>query len=91
MKVKLTPQRSDSALSASCDGDRLTINGETFDFALLPDACELPQGAVAAPCIVGPVQRVDGVIELTLAVPYGAGESPCEEQIKVVEVGTLWP
>lgn len=91
MKVKLTPQRSDSTLSASCDGDRLTINGETFDFTSLPDACELPQGAVASPCIVGPVQRVGGVIELTLAVPYGSGESACQEQIKVVDAGAIWP
>jgi len=91
MKVHITPQRSDAKLSASCDGDRLTINGETFDFTLLPDGCELPQGAVSSSCIVGSIQRIEGVIEMTLAVPYGPGETPCEEQTKVIYTGALWP
>jgi len=71
MRISLSPIRMDAGLVVSKVGDMLTINGETFDFSDLPDGATIPAGEVPCEWIVGPVERVDGDLRLTLILPYG--------------------
>ena len=75
MHITLSSQRSDAALSLTKFGDTLTINNEAFDFAPLPDGATLPASALRCDFIVGPVERIDGVLHITLLLPHGAGAS----------------
>lgn len=71
MKITLSPQRRDDALTVSKVGDVLTINGEAFDFSNLPDGGTLPAGTVPCDWIAGDVDRIDGELQLTLILPLG--------------------
>ncbi|WP_421581142.1 hypothetical protein [Shinella sp. M31] len=75
MQIVFSPQRSDQPLIVVKAGDSLTINGEVFDFTSLPDGAEIPAGGVPCEWIVGPVQRIDGKINLTLLFPHGPNPS----------------
>lgn len=76
MRISFSPRRMDGALTLSREGDVLSINGETFDFSALPDGATLPAGAIASDWIVGPVERIGGVLHLTVILPHGARPSP---------------
>lgn len=72
MKIALSPIFSDSPqIAASVSGDVLTINGQVFDFSPLPDGATLPAGAIDSPHFIGPVERIDGELHLTLRFPHG--------------------
>lgn len=72
MWIKLSPVRADERLTeATVDGDAITLNGETLDFADLPEGAYLPEGAIACPWVVGAVSRVDGSVRITLRLPHG--------------------
>lgn len=71
MKITFTPVRSDARLALSRAGDRLTLNGEVFDFAPLPDGAVLPPDAIDSDWFPGPVTRVDGHLHVTLILPHG--------------------
>lgn len=75
MKINLSPQYRDATLALSKAGDVLTINGETIDFAGLPDGATVPNGAVLSDWIVGEISRVAGELELTLILPHGPAPS----------------
>lgn len=75
MHINLSPVRLDETLTASRAGDVLTLNGETFDFAPLPDGATLPAEAIASEWIAGDVSRIDGVVHLTLRLPHGPNPS----------------
>lgn len=75
MKITLSPQVSVSALVVSKSGDVLTINGEVFDFSVIPDGATLPEGAIDCSFIVGDVRRMGGEIQLTFLLPIGADAS----------------
>jgi len=72
MKITLSPTRKDETLVASRDGDKLTLNGEDFDFTDLADGETLPADAVESEWITGDVSRTDGVLHITLRLPHGA-------------------
>ncbi|AVY67157.1 hypothetical protein [Xanthomonas translucens] len=91
MRITIIAQRSDAALSVSCAGDVLTINGEVFDFGPLPDGCELPHGAVSSPFVVGPVRRDGGVVSIALAFPYAADEEAWEPRTLDLDSGEVKP
>ena len=76
MRIKLTPQRNDGRLTLARKGAVLIINGEAFDFSLLPDGAVLPQDAVACDLLASDVTRVDGVLHLTLVLPHGQNAPP---------------
>ena len=63
-------------LTVSRHGDILTINGDTVDLSVIPDGATLPPGAIDNPWIVGPVERIDGVLHVTLLLPHGDFPSP---------------
>ncbi|MBG5824828.1 hypothetical protein GHW10_30620 [Pseudomonas aeruginosa] len=75
MHIILSPVRLDDTLIVSKSGDTLTLNGEAFDFAQLPEGGTLPAEAIASEWIVGPVSRIDGELHLTLRLPHGANPS----------------
>lgn len=76
MKINLSPQVNDKKLVVTKKGDSLTINGESFNFAQLPEGGLLPATAVASEFIVGDVARVNGELLLTILIPISvdAGE-----------------
>ena len=71
MHITFSPIRHDGTLSLARQGDALIVNGEAFDFAPLPEGGSLPAAAIASPWFAGPVQRLDGVLHLTLFLPHG--------------------
>ena len=72
MQITLTPQRRDGTLTLVRSGDVLTINGEAFDFTVIPEGGTLPRDAVACDWLAGDVTRSGGVLHLTLILPHGA-------------------
>lgn len=75
MKITLHPQRRDGTLAVSVSGDTLTLNSQTLDFTPLPDGATLPREAIACEWIAGDVQRIDGVLHISLLMPHGADAS----------------
>lgn len=71
MHITLSPVRLDETMTASRAGDVLTLNGEAFDFGMLPEGATLPAEAIDSPWIVGDVSRVSGELHLTLRLPHG--------------------
>lgn len=71
MLIRLSPQRRDDVLTVAKAGDVLTINGESFDFSSLPNWATIPPGEVPCEWIIGPVDRVDGQLQVTLILPHG--------------------
>ncbi|MCG7624396.1 hypothetical protein [Epibacterium sp. Ofav1-8] len=71
MHLSFTPVRQDQELSVTRQGDSLTINGETFDFAPLQEGDVLPRAAVACDWLASDVTRAGGEIHLTLILPHG--------------------
>lgn len=68
--------RSDAPLSVIKSGDALTINGEVFDLASLPDGATIPLGEIPCEWIAGSVERVDGELHLALILPHGPDPEP---------------
>lgn len=71
MHIRFSPMRHDGALTLSRAGDVLTINGEAFDFSGIPDGAALPRDAVTCDWLASDVERIAGVIHLTLTLPHG--------------------
>lgn len=71
MHLILTPQRRDTRLELRRDGDVLTLNGEAFDFSVVPDGATLPREAIASDWFGGSVERIDGALYIPLIVPHG--------------------
>lgn len=71
MYITLTPIIMDASLVVVRSGDVLTINDEGYDFSGLPDGATTPAGTVPCQWIAGPVERIDGVLHLTLLLPHG--------------------
>lgn len=76
MIISFSPCRCDDTLTVSRAGDVLTINGDPVDLSPVPEGATLPAGAIDNEWIVGPVERIDGVLHLTLLLPHGPDPSP---------------
>ena len=76
MQIKLSPQRRADSLSVSKQGDTLTINGAAYDFSAVTEGATLPASATGCEFITGNVERIAGVLHLTLLLPHGADPSP---------------
>lgn len=72
MQITYLPVRMDHRPTFERQGDALLINGEVFDFAGVPDGATLPADAVASDFVAGPVERIDGVLHLSLILAHGA-------------------
>ena len=76
MKITFSPQRRDDALELEkSSGDRLRINGELFNFDTLAEGDAIPPGAIPCDWIIGPVERMEGEVCLTLILPHGPNPS----------------
>lgn len=75
-KITLSPQFSDSILILSKSGDALTINGVQYDFSTLNDGDEIPDEAIDNPNIIGSIAKVNGVINITVIMPYSDENAP---------------
>jgi hypothetical protein len=71
MHIALSPQRRADSLSVSKQGDTLTINGTVFDFSVIPDGATLPASAVDCDYLTGNIERIAGVLHLSLILPTG--------------------
>lgn len=76
MHITLTPQRRDDKLVASKSGDTLTFNGTAYDFSVVTEGATLPASATDCPYLVGDIERVGGVLRLSLVLPHGPNPSP---------------
>ena len=72
MHIKLSPQRRDDQITVIKSGDTLSVNGEVFNFSAIPEGATLPADAISSEFFSGPVERIDGVLHLTLTLPHGA-------------------
>ncbi|MDR0260032.1 MAG: hypothetical protein LBI76_09500 [Comamonas sp.] len=69
MRIQLSPQVRADSLEVTKVGDKLTINGELFDFSPLAEGDVLPAAAVDCVFITGDVRREAGELLLTLLLP----------------------
>lgn len=76
MHISFSPIRRDDALTLEkSSGDRLRINGELFNFNPLAEGDVIPDGVVPCDWIVGPVERINGEVRLTVILPHGPNPS----------------
>lgn len=91
MRISFSPQRRDDSLVLEkTSGDRLRINGELFNFNTLHDGDSIPE--VPSDWIVGPVEKVDGEVRLTVILPHGPNPSQAvafPEPITVTDDGPI--
>ena len=71
MHITLNPQRRDGAIAVSKSGDTLTVNGIAYDFSVIPDGATLPASAIDCEFITGNVERINGVLHISLILPHG--------------------
>ncbi|MDT8280179.1 MAG: hypothetical protein RQ806_06505 [Erythrobacter sp.] len=71
MKISFTPMRRAERITLSKSNDVLAVNGEAFDFSPLPEGATLPLDAIDSGWFAGPVERIAGVLHLTLILPHG--------------------
>lgn len=69
MRIVLSPQRRDDTLEVIKSGDILKVNGVRFDLSKVGEGDTLPQAAIDSLWFVGPVDRVNGELMLTLLLP----------------------
>ena len=75
MRISFSPQRRDDALTLARSGDTLVVNGDAVDLSVVPDGATLPASAIDNDWIVGKVERIGGVLHLTLILPHGPNPS----------------
>lgn len=75
MQITLIPQRRDDKLVVSKSGDTLTINGIAYDFSVIHEGATLPASAVDCTYITGNVERINGVLQISLVLPHGPNPS----------------
>lgn len=75
MKITLSPQRRDDTLTVNKQGDTLIINGTAYDFSVIPDGATLPKNATDCEWLASDIERIDGVLHLTLLLPHGRDAS----------------
>jgi hypothetical protein len=75
MNITLSPQRRDDTLTVTKQDNTLTINGTAYDFSVIPDGATLPKDATDCAWLASDVERIDGVLHLTLLLPHGANAS----------------
>ena len=71
MKITLVPQRREDAIVVSKAGDTLTVNGIAYDFSVIPEGATLPASAIDCEYISGNVERINGVLHISMILPHG--------------------
>ncbi|GGA65788.1 hypothetical protein [Pelagibacterium lentulum] len=93
MHISFSPQRRDDTLTLERTApNRLRINGELFNFSPMEDGDVIEAGTVPCDWIVGPVEKIDGEVRLTVRLPHGPSPSQAvafPEPITVTEDGPI--
>lgn len=93
MHISFSPQRRDDTLTLERTApDRLRINGDLFNFGPMEDGDVIPAGTIPCEWIVGPVEKVDGEVRLTLILPHGPNPTEAQafpQPITVTEDGPI--
>lgn len=72
MHIAFSPVWSDSPLPrVAVTGDTITIDGDTLDLSVLPEGASIEDASALHPTLVGPIDRIDGALHLTLRLPHG--------------------
>lgn len=69
MIIYLSPPRRDDTLAVTKAGDRLVVNGESFDFSQVGEGDTLPLAAIDSMWFSGDVFRAGGDLSVTLLFP----------------------
>lgn len=69
MDIYVITSVSDEVVSFAKSGDSLIINGEVFDFSPLNDGELLPTYAIQSTMFADNVERIDGVLKVTIRMP----------------------
>ncbi len=72
MQITFTPLRCDADLVLERAGDCLVINGQSHDFTDVEEDTPLSFETHGIPWIMSDVIRRDGLLHLTMMLPYGA-------------------
>jgi len=75
MIINFSPVRKDGTLKVVKKGDVLTINDVVYDFIDFPDGASLDASAVDCEYITGDIERISGVLNITLILPHGPNPS----------------
>lgn len=85
MQITFTPNSRFDTLKLLKNGDVLTINEEDFDFSPLPDGYSV---YAKSTWILGPVARVNGELQITIACPSILGNVVVNTKDGDIEVPT---
>lgn len=69
-RVSFSPLLSEGTLTVIKFGEKLTINGDTIDLSVIPDSATVKHAHVIHPFLVDKIERINGVINLTVRLPY---------------------
>ncbi len=76
MHITLSPNMYDGKnLTVTKHGDALRVNGVLYDFSQLAEGETLPASAIDSEFVIGLVERIGGVLHLTLMLPHGPDAS----------------
>lgn len=75
MKITLSPTVRTTFLAVEKIGESLIINGEVFDFSVIPDGATLPREAINCEFIAADVERIGGQLYITLLLPITSDAS----------------
>ena len=75
MHLTLIPQRRDDNLVVTKLGDTLIINDINYDFSVIPEGASLPASATDCLYLTGNIERITGILYLTLILPHGPNPS----------------
>lgn len=75
-QIVLSPQFSNAELRLEKTGSFLKINGVPCYFGTLNDGDEIPSEAIDSDVIVGGIKKVDGIVHLTVIMPYSDADVP---------------
>lgn len=75
-KITLSPQFSSEELTIKKLDNTLFINEVELDFSDMPEGGEYPPEAIEHPFVIGGASKVDGIVSLTVRMPYSNPEPP---------------
>lgn len=93
MIISFSPRRcDDNLILEKIDEDIISINGDIFDFGLIPEGGYIPESVIPTSWISGPVKRINGEICLKVTLPHGPSPETFQsfpDSISVTEDGII--
>lgn len=76
MIINLSPQRRDDTLEVVKKGNKLSLNGEEFDFSPMSEGDTLPLSAIKSQWFAADVEMIGGELVVALLLPNPVNYSP---------------